>query len=50
MNNIDVKWNFIITVIKLLNPKDVTYEVKSGAVYRYSKFIDLCDWARNPNE
>jgi len=46
MTNIDVKWNFIITIIKLLEPKDINYNFKDGAVFNTSKFVGLCKWAK----
>jgi hypothetical protein len=48
---VDIKWAFIISVIKLIKPEDVTFEnMRYGGVHVRSKFINLCEWARANNE
>lgn len=45
--NRDIKWSFMITIIKLLKPEDLSFDYPAGAVYNQSKFVGLCEWARN---
>jgi hypothetical protein len=47
---VDIRWGFMIVVLKLLSPDDVVMHSYNNepyfAVYSSSKFSSLTDWAR----